>query len=156
MGAWHSGHVASFTPLAAGLRRRREHFDNPAQFNVRPTWPATRATRPRCRRGRRRQVDVLFVPTPDEIYPPDFASWVDVNGEARGFGALSLGTSAGNRLPEALSSSIRYRVLWSKDAQQVAVIEQLVRISICRSGATVPTVAMSTAWRCRRETSSRG
>src|SRR5262245_40682650 len=94
MGAWHSGHLA----LIHAARRRNcvvvaSIFVNPAQFND----PADLAGYPRdeardADMAVAEGVDVLFVPTVDEMYPTGSATWVDVDGAARGFeGALRPG-----------------------------------------------------------------
>jgi pantoate--beta-alanine ligase len=133
MGAWHSGHIA----LIHAAHRRgclvvASIFVNPAQFND----PADLAGYPRdeardADMAVAEGVDVLFVPTVDEIYPTGFASWVDVHGEARGFESdLRPGHFRGVatvclKLFHLVDPDIAF--FGQKDAQQVAVIEQLVR-----------------------------
>ena len=147
MGAWHSGHVALIhAARGRGCVVVASIFVNPAQFND----SADLAGYPRDEArdadvADAGGVDVLFVPTPDEIYPPDFASWVDVNGEARGFeGALRPGHFRGVatvclKLFHLVDPDIAF--FGQKDAQQVAVIEQLVRdFNLPIEIATVPTV----------------
>ena len=147
MGAWHSGHVA----LIHAARRRgcvvvASIFVNPAQFND----SADLAGYPRdeardADMAVAEGVDVLFVPTVDEIYPTGFASWVDVHGAARGFeGDLRPGHFRGVatvclKLFHLVDPDIAF--FGQKDAQQVAVIEQLVRdFDLPIEIATVPTV----------------
>jgi pantoate--beta-alanine ligase len=86
MGAFHDGHVALF-------RAAREACDvvvaslfvNPAQFGD----PADLSAYPRDE-ARDEQiasaagVDFLFAPSAAEMYPTGFATWVDVEGPARG------------------------------------------------------------------------
>src|ERR671939_1149566 len=80
MGAFHDGHVALFR----AARDECEHvvvslFVNPTQF-------APREDLERYPRDERRDaeiaetagVDVLFVPSRDELYPDGFDTWVDV------------------------------------------------------------------------------
>src|SRR5262249_3999438 len=119
---------------------------NPARFND----PADLAGYPRdeardAGMAAAEGVDVLFVPAPDEIYPAGFATWVDVYGEARGFeGDLRPGHFRG----VATACLQLFRVVdphvgffGQKDAQQVAVIEQLVRdFNLAAEIVTVPTV----------------
>jgi pantoate--beta-alanine ligase len=147
MGAWHRGHVA----LIHAARRRgcvvvASIFVNPAQFND----PADLAGYPRdeardADMAVAEGVDVLFVPTVDEIYPTGFASWVDVHGEARGFeGDLRPSHFRGVatvclKLFHLVDPDIAF--FGQKDAQQVAVIGQLVRdFNLPIEIATVPTV----------------
>ena len=133
MGAWHSGHVA----LIHAARRRgclvvASIFVNPAQFND----SADLAGYPRdeardADMAVAEGVDVLFVPTVDEIYPTGFASWVDVHGAARGFeGDLRPGHFRGVatvclKLFHLVDPDIAF--FGQKDAQQVAVIRQTIR-----------------------------
>ncbi len=147
MGAWHNGHVA----LIRAARRRgcvvvASIFVNPAQFSD----SADLAGYPRdeardADMAVAEGVDVLFVPTVDEIYPTGFASWVDVYGEARGFeGDLRPGHFRGVatvclKLFHLVDPDIAF--FGQKDAQQVAVIGQLVRdFNLPIEIATVPTV----------------
>ena len=147
MGAWHSGHVA----LLRAARRRgcvvvASIFVNPAQFND----PSDLAGYPRdeardADMAVAEEVDVLFVPTVDEIYPAGFATWVDVYGEACGLESdLRPGHFRGVatvclKLFHLVDPDIAF--FGQKDAQQVAVIEQLVRdFNLPIEIATVPTV----------------
>jgi pantoate--beta-alanine ligase len=147
MGAWHRGHVA----LIHAARRRRcvvvaSIFVNPAQFSD----SADLAGYPRDEArdadiAVAEGVDVLFVPSVDEIYPTGFASWVDVYGAARGFeGDLRPGHFRGVatvclKLFHLVDPDIAF--FGQKDAQQVAVIEQLVRdFNLPIEIVTVPTV----------------
>src|SRR5262249_18088562 len=147
MGAWHSGHLA----LIRAARRMgcvvvASIFVNPAQFHD----PADLAGYPRdeardADMAVAEGVDVLFVPTVDEMYPTGFATWVDVYGEARGFeGDLRPGHFRGVatvclKLFHLVDPDIAF--FGEKDAQQVAVIEQLVRdFHLPIEIATVPTV----------------
>ena len=61
-------------------------FVNPAQFDE-PAGPrrvpARRGAR-RCELAEAAGVDLLFAPPPDEMYPPGFATWVDVEEASRG------------------------------------------------------------------------
>jgi pantoate--beta-alanine ligase len=147
MGAWHSGHLAL-------IRAARRHgcavvasiFVNPAQFND----PADLAAYPRddardAEMANAEGVDVLFVPTVDEMYPIGFATWVDIDGEARGFeGDLRPGHFRGVatvclKLFNLVSPDFAF--FGQKDAQQVAVIQQMVRdLNLPVEIAIVPTV----------------
>jgi len=133
MGAFHEGHVALFETA------RRETdvvvatlFVNPTQFGD----PADLAAYPRdeardARLASAAGVDYLFAPAVEEIYPPGFATWVDVEGAAQGFeGASRPGHFRGvaticTQLFTIVAPTVAF--FGQKDAQQVAVIRQLVR-----------------------------
>jgi pantoate--beta-alanine ligase len=147
MGAWHEGHLA----LIRAARREgcvtvASIFVNPAQFND----PADLAAYPRdegrdARMAADEGVDVLFVPTVKELYPPGFATWVEVEGAARGLeGELRPGHFRGvATVCLKLFAIVDPRVSFfgQKDAQQAAVIEQLVRdLNLAVEIRIVPTV----------------
>jgi pantoate--beta-alanine ligase len=107
-------------------------FVNPAQF----ADGADLASYPRDEKGdfalaEAEGVDVLFAPSADELYPPGFATWVEPAGAAdglesehrphhfRGVATVCL----------KLLNIVRPQIAWfgRKDAQQVAVVKQLVR-----------------------------
>jgi pantoate--beta-alanine ligase len=107
-------------------------FVNPAQFGD----PADLAAYPRdferdAAVFEAHGVDVLFAPSADELYPPGFATWVEPEGAA-------LGLEADHRpghfrgvatICLKLFNIVRPELAWfgRKDAQQVAVVKQLVR-----------------------------
>jgi pantoate--beta-alanine ligase len=147
MGALHDGHLALFRAarqacghVAASL------FVNPTQFND----PADLAAYPReeAHDGALAEaagVDTLFVPSADEMYPPGGATWVEVGGAAEGFeGEVRPGHFNGVALVVLkLFDIVQPHVAFfgQKDAQQVAVVRQMVRdlhldVDIC----VVPTV----------------
>jgi pantoate--beta-alanine ligase len=133
MGAFHEGHLSLF-------RAAREECDvvvvslfvNPAQF-------ATGEDLERYPRDEQHDallseksgVDVLFVPPADEIYPPGFQTWVEVEqlgrilegecrpGHFRGVATVCL------KLFNLVRPDRAY--FGQKDAQQAAVIRQMVR-----------------------------
>jgi len=133
MGAWHDGHLA----LIRAARREgcitvASIFVNPAQFND----PADLAAYPRdeerdARMAADEGADVLFVPAVEEMYPQGFATWVDIAGAAQGLeGDLRPGHFRGVatvclKLFTIVEPAMSF--FGQKDAQQVAVIEQLVR-----------------------------
>ncbi len=98
------------------------------------------------RRSRARpDVDVLFAPAADEIYPPGFATWVDVEGAAIGLeGEHRPGHFRGVatvclKLFAIVAPQVVF--LGQKDAQQVAVLQQLVRdLNVPTAVRVVPTV----------------
>jgi len=133
MGAFHLGHVALFA------RARRECsavvvslFVNPTQFGD----PADLAAYPRdeardARVAEDAGIDLLFAPSVEEMYPPGFATWIDLDGASRGFeGEFRPGHFRGvatvcAKLFGIVGPHVAY--FGQKDAQQVAVVRQLVR-----------------------------
>jgi pantoate--beta-alanine ligase len=133
MGALHAGHTALFRAarpdcdvLVASL------FVNPVQFSD----GGDLAAYPRDLDGdaaiaEAEGVDVIFAPPAEEMYPPGFATWVVPEGAAdglesdhrpdhfRGVATVCL----------KLFNIVRPELAWfgRKDAQQVAVLKQLVR-----------------------------
>lgn len=133
MGALHRGHTALFD-----LARREcgvvvaSIFVNPKQFDA----PSDLAAYPRTEAedgelAAAHGVDVLFVPPPDEVYPSGFATQVTVGGVALGYeGAFRPGHFDGVatvcvKLFGMVQPARAY--FGQKDAQQVAVIRQVVR-----------------------------
>jgi pantoate--beta-alanine ligase len=133
MGALHDGHLALFRAarpecdvLVASV------FVNPAQFSE----SADLAAYPRDLErdsaiAEREGVDVVFAPSLEEMYPPRFATWVDPGGAAEG---LESTHRPGHFRGVAtvclkLFNIIRPQIAWfgRKDAQQVAVVKQVVR-----------------------------
>ena len=133
MGALHAGHTALFRAaraecdvLVASL------FVNPVQFSD----GSDLAAYPRdfdtdaaivAAEG----VDVIFAPPVEEMYPPGFATWVVPEGAAEG---LEAEHRPGHFRGVAtvclkLFNIIHPEIAWfgRKDAQQVAVLKQLVR-----------------------------
>jgi pantoate--beta-alanine ligase len=133
MGALHGGHAALFAAarpacdvLVASL------FVNPAQFSDeadldRYPRDADRDAAYAAEHG----VDVLFAPPVEEMYPPGFATWVDPAGAAEGLeGSYRPGHFRGvATVCVKLFNLVRPQIAWfgRKDAQQVAVVKQLVR-----------------------------
>src|SRR5262245_16784224 len=147
MGAFHDGHLA----LIRAARREgcftvASVFVNPTQFND----PGDLAGYPRdeARDGRMAAaegLDVLFVPSVEEMYPSGFATWIDISGAAAGLeGDLRPGHFRGVatvclKLFNIVSPTVAY--FGQKDAQQVAVVEQLVRdLNLPVQIRVVPTV----------------
>jgi pantoate--beta-alanine ligase len=131
MGALHDGHRALFRAardendlVVASL------FVNPAQFDEQTDLAVYPRDEDRdARIAEDAGVDVLFAPSADEMYPPGFSTWVDVDvsgGEAaarpghfRGVATVCL------KLFEIVRPRRAY--FGQKDAQQLAVIRRLVR-----------------------------
>ena len=134
MGAFHEGHLSL-------MRRAREQCDrvvvslfvNPTQFNE-------QADLDRYPRDERRDaalaaeagVDFLFAPPTEQIYPPGFTTTVSITGvteslegAVRGRGHFDGVATVVTKLFNIVSPDVAY--FGQKDAQQVAVIRQLVR-----------------------------
>jgi pantoate--beta-alanine ligase len=133
MGGLHAGHEALFAAarpacdlLVASL------FVNPAQFSESGDLDAyPRDLAADTRTAEAAGVDLLFAPGVEEMYPPGFATWVEPGGAADG---LESTHRPGHFRGVAtvclkLFNIVRPQIAWfgRKDAQQVAVIKQLVR-----------------------------
>jgi pantoate--beta-alanine ligase len=147
MGALHPGHVALFraaraqcTSVVASVFVNPIQFGDPRDLSAYPRDEAADAATAEAA-----GVDVLFVPAIEDMYPPGFATWVDVEGAAAGFeGAARPGHFRGVatvclKLFTIVAPSVAF--FGQKDAQQVAVIRQIVRdlnldLEIC----AIPTV----------------
>jgi pantoate--beta-alanine ligase len=133
MGALHAGHTALFRAarpecdvLVASV------FVNPVQFSD----GADLAAYPRdfdrdAALAEAEGIDVLFAPSAEAMYPPGFATWVVPEGAAEG---LESAHRPGHFRGVAtvclkLFNIVRPEIAWfgQKDAQQVAVLKQLVR-----------------------------
>ena len=133
MGALHDGHVALFEAARAETDVVvATVFVNPAQFGN----AADLASYPRdadndARAAEAAGVDLLFAPAAAELYPASFATWVDPAGAAEGLeGALRPDHFRGVatvcvKLFNIVGPQIAY--FGRKDAQQVAVVKQVVR-----------------------------
>jgi pantoate--beta-alanine ligase len=133
MGALHAGHAALFETarpecdvLVASV------FVNPAQFSDdRDLAAYPRELDRDVAFAGSRGVDVVFAPQADEMYPPGFATWVDPAGAALG---LESEHRPGHFRGVAtvclkLFNIVRPQLAWfgRKDAQQIAVLKQMVR-----------------------------
>ncbi len=76
-------------------------------------------------------IDVLFAPSVSEMYPPGFATWVDPAGAADGLESAHRPQHFRGVATVCLKllNIVRPQIAWfgRKDAQQVAVVKQLVR-----------------------------
>ena len=133
MGGLHAGHRALFAAarpacdvLVASL------FVNPAQFSERSDLDAyPRDLAADTAVAEAAGVDLLFAPSLEEMYPPGFATWVEPDGAAAG---LESTHRPGHFRGVAtvclkLFNIVRPQIAWfgRKDAQQIAVLKQLVR-----------------------------
>jgi pantoate--beta-alanine ligase len=147
MGAFHEGHLALFRAaheenelVVASL------FVNPAQFAE--GEDLARYPRDEARDAQLAEdagVDVLFLPQTDEIYPPGFETWVEVErlgsmlegrhrpGHFRGVATVCL------KLFNLVQARRAY--FGQKDAQQVAVVRRMVKdLAVPVEIRVVPTV----------------
>ena len=133
MGALHAGHTALFRAARAECDVLvASVFVNPVQFsdgNDLAAYPRDldRDAGVAAAEG----VDVIFAPPVEEMYPPDFATWVVPEGAAEG---LESAHRPGHFRGVAtvclkLFNIVHPQLAWfgQKDAQQVAVLRQLVR-----------------------------
>jgi pantoate--beta-alanine ligase len=147
MGALHDGHLALFHAARSACRHVvASIFVNPGQFND----PADLAAYPRpeardTEMAAAAGVDALFIPSVEAIYPPGDATAVVVHGAALRFeGACRPGhfdsvATVCLKLFEIVRPHVAY--FGQKDAQQVAVINQMIRdLHIDMRIEVVPTV----------------
>ena len=130
MGAFHRGHLSLF-------RAARDECDgvvvslfvNPAQFGVGEDLDRYPRDEERdARLAEEADVDLLFVPAVEELYPRGFGTWVDVDdtgaegaarpGHFRGVATICL------KLFNIVRPQIAY--FGQKDAQQAALLRRLV------------------------------
>src|SRR5712691_3502532 len=133
MGALHEGHLS----LVQAARARCDVvvvsvFVNPAQFG--PKEDFTSYPRDLTRDSAmlaESNVDYVFAPAVEEIYPPGFSTYVTVGGLSEGLeGAARPGHFRGVTTVVALLLNIvrpDFAFFGQKDAQQAIVIRQMVR-----------------------------
>jgi pantoate--beta-alanine ligase len=131
MGAFHDGHLSLFRAARAECDLVVVSlFVNPAQFG--PDEDLDRYPRYEGRDADLAEaagVDVLFVPSVEELYPADFGTWVDPEGTGaegahrpdhfRGVATICL------KLFNIVRPDIAY--FGQKDAQQAATLRRMVR-----------------------------
>jgi pantoate--beta-alanine ligase len=133
MGALHAGHEALIAAARAECERvvvsvfvNAPQFGDPGDLAVYPR-DLTRDSALAAARG----ADLLFAPEPGELYPPGFATWVEPGGAAEGLeGAARPGhfravATVCVKLFVIVAPQFAY--FGRKDAQQVAVVKQVVR-----------------------------
>jgi pantoate--beta-alanine ligase len=133
MGALHKGHVALFEAarhacdvVVATIFVNPSQFGDPKDFSLYPRDEAADAEVARAA-----GIDLLFAPTVEELYPSGYATWVSVEGSAIGLeGEFRPGHFRGvATVCVKLFTCVAPKVAFfgQKDAQQVAVIKQVVR-----------------------------
>ena len=131
MGALHAGHVS----LLEAARRENDHvvmslFVNQAQFSS----AAEFARYPRDEQrdldlAERAGVDIVFAPAAEELYPPDFRTWVDPDEHGLEAAFRPGHFTAVATVCLKLFNIARPRLAYfgQKDAQQVEVVRRVIR-----------------------------
>jgi pantoate--beta-alanine ligase len=133
MGAYHAGHVALFrTARAESGTVVASLFVNPAQFGDGADLDRyPRDEEADAAVAGEQGVDVLFAPAAEELYPPGYDTWVEVEQASRGLeGDARPGHFRGvATICLKLFNIVRPRRAYfgQKDAQQVEVIRRLIR-----------------------------
>jgi pantoate--beta-alanine ligase len=133
MGAFHDGHLSLFRAARAECDTVAVSlFVNPAQFGEGEDlerYPRDEARDTRL--AEEEGIDVLFAPAVEELYPPGFQTWVDVEelgrelegefraGHFRGVATVCL------KLFNLVRPEVAY--FGQKDAQQAALLRRMVR-----------------------------
>jgi pantoate--beta-alanine ligase len=133
MGAYHDGHLALF-----GAARDENElvvvslFVNPAQFDSGDDLAAYPRDEERdARTAAEAGVDILFAPSLEELYPPGYETWIDVEELSRVLeGAARPGHFRGVatvccKLFNLVRPTRAY--FGQKDAQQVEVVRRMIR-----------------------------
>ncbi|MDX6368552.1 MAG: pantoate--beta-alanine ligase [Gaiellaceae bacterium] len=131
MGAFHEGHLSL-------MRAARAECDvvvvslfvNPAQFAANDDLGRYPRTEERdVELAAQAGVDVLFIPSVEELYPEGFASWVDVELQGGEAGARPGHFRGVATVCLKLFNIVRPDVAFfgQKDAQQTAVLRRMVR-----------------------------
>ncbi len=133
LGALHAGHVSLFrlaradcATVVASIFVNPKQFDDSRDFEAYPRQESAD-----CKMAQAAGVDVLFIPGAGEMYPAGHATGVQIAGAALGFeGSRRPGHFAGVvTVCLTLFHMVRPDEAYfgQKDAQQLAVIRQLVR-----------------------------
>ncbi|MBD3369508.1 pantoate--beta-alanine ligase [Candidatus Fermentibacteria bacterium] len=133
MGALHSGHTSLVDiSLERADRTVVSIFVNPTQFGEKEDLDAyPRDPESDANALREMGVDAVFLPSEEEMYPPGYSTYVEVEGVSDGLcGSFRPGHFRG----VATVCTVLFRILrphlavfGRKDAQQLAVIRRLVR-----------------------------
>jgi pantoate--beta-alanine ligase len=157
MGAFHEGHLS--------LIRRAAHecdevvvslFVNPAQFDQASDLAAyPRDERRDAALAEQAGVHYLFAPSPEEMYPPGFATTVSVAGVSEPLEGIHRGRGHFNGVATVVTKLLNIVVpdvayFGQKDAQQALVIRRLtkdldiqVRIEVCPIARELDGLALS-------------
>jgi pantoate--beta-alanine ligase len=133
MGAYHEGHVALFRAARAeNALVVASLFVNPAQFDSREDLAAYPRDEERdAQIAEEEAVDILFAPPVEELYPPGYQTWIEVEELSKGLeGAARPGHFRGvATVCCKLFNLVRPRRAYfgQKDAQQVAVVRRMAR-----------------------------
>jgi pantoate--beta-alanine ligase len=133
MGALHAGHESLIAAAGADCDTVVVSvFVNPAQFDDAGDLSAYPRDEDRdAALAEEAGADVLFVPTAEDMYPPGFQTWVDVEELSRGLeGEHRPGHFRGVATVCLKLFNIvrpRYAYFGQKDAQQLAVLRRMVR-----------------------------
>ncbi len=147
MGALHAGHLSLIaTARAQNVRTVASIFINPLQFGPKEDFSKyPRTFQQDCTAMKAAGVDLVFAPTPEEMYPLGFAATVDAGPIAQRLdGASRPGHFTGvatvvTKLFGIVTPTRAY--FGQKDAAQVAVLRQVVRdLSIPVELVVCPTV----------------
>ena len=132
MGAFHDGHLS----LIDAARAQNDHvvvwlFVNPTQFNETADLDAYPRDEARdAALAADHGADVLFAPGPDEVYPPGFATTVnvaDLGDTLEGVHRPGHFTGVATVVTKMLNIVQPHRAYFgAKDAQQVALVRRLV------------------------------
>jgi pantoate--beta-alanine ligase len=147
MGALHAGHLALVAAAKARCRRAvASIFVNPKQFGPREdfsTYP--RPLEDDLAKLKAAAIDLVFIPTVEEMYPDGFATTISVGGPSEGLcGAQRPGhfdgvaTVVAKLLTQAAPDAAFFG---EKDYQQLMVVRRMVRdLNLPVEIAGVPTV----------------
>jgi len=150
MGFLHEGHLALVKRAKAeNSTTIASIYVNPTQFGPREDFGAYPRDLDRDLDLLRKEgTDIVFIPSDDEMYPPEFSSWVDVEKVTEGLeGASRPGHFRGVATVVAKLFNIvqpARAYFGQKDAQQVAVIKRMVAdLNMGIEIVVVPTVRES-------------
>jgi pantoate--beta-alanine ligase len=147
MGYLHEGHLSLVRQARAENRSLVVTiFVNPTQFGPREDFKSyPRDTGRDLALLEKEKTDVVFIPSSEEMYPPGFASWVEVAGVTERLeGACRPGhfrgvTTVCAKLFNIIQPDIAY--FGQKDAQQAIVIKKMVAdLNMNLKIVTLPTV----------------
>jgi pantoate--beta-alanine ligase len=132
MGALHEGHLSLVRTAASGCAVAASIFVNPTQFGPAEDFAKyPRTFEADCAALEKEGVDIVFAPTPEEMYPPGASTWVTVEGLSDRLDGRSRPghfrgvTTVVSKLFHIIQPDIAF--FGQKDAAQVAVIRRMVR-----------------------------